>query len=71
ARPANHEALADEVAKVILKNDPHAKEYDQLSVRVFRGYDIVIHSHWQQEDFVHTPDEWQARFPASLTLGSK
>lgn len=60
-KPVDQESFADEVAKTVLQNDQYAKDYDQLTIRIFRGYDIGIASHWNHEDFEHTPEEWRQR----------
>lgn len=69
-KPGNYEAFADEVASTILQNDPHAREYDQLSIRILRGYDLGIASRWQHQEFAHTPDEWRKRFLPSPSTPS-
>lgn len=65
-KPVDQEAFADEVAKIVLQNDRYAQEYDQLTIRISRGYDIGIASHWNHEDFEHTPDEWRLRLRGAL-----
>jgi uncharacterized RDD family membrane protein YckC len=60
-KPVDQEAFADEVAKIVLQNDRYAQEYDQLTIRILRGYDIGIASHWNHQEFTHSPDEWRQR----------
>jgi len=54
----NQKALAEKAAKLILQNDPLTQRYDEINVRTFSGYDIGIASHWNHQDFTHTPKEW-------------
>jgi uncharacterized RDD family membrane protein YckC len=55
------EASADEVARIILQNDPNAQNYDQLSILFFYGYDIGIAARWNHQEFTRTPAEWRQR----------
>jgi uncharacterized RDD family membrane protein YckC len=57
----NQEAFANEVARIILQNDRSAQNYDQLSIWLFRGYDIGIATRWNHQEFTHTPAEWRER----------
>lgn len=63
--PNDESGLADTVASVILRNDPHADEQDSLSIVITRGYDLGISSAWKSNRIVHTPEEWRERL--SLT----
>lgn len=51
--------FADEVARMILNNDPNALSYDELSIRLFYGYDIGIFNRWDHLDFARPPAEWR------------
>lgn len=57
----NQEALADEIARDLLQGDPNAQNYDQLSIRLFRGYDIGVAQRWNHQEFAHAPAEWRRR----------
>lgn len=57
----NQEAFADEIARDLLQGDPNAQNYDQLSIRLFRGYDIGIAQRWNHQEFAHAPSEWRHR----------
>jgi hypothetical protein len=57
----NQEAFADEVARTILQNDRNSQNYDQLSIRIFYGYDIGIAARWNHQEFAHSPAEWRQR----------
>lgn len=59
------EELADRTARLLLQNDRSARDYDQISILVFDGYDIGIASHWNHSEFVHSPGEW-----SQLVVGS-
>jgi len=66
-------AFADQVARLILQNDPRAQGKDLLWVQVGRGYNLGIASHDRMRSFMHTPAEWRKRagsFPAGSTLVS-
>ena len=64
-------ALADQVAKLILENDPRAQKQDLIYVRVSRGYFLGIASGGNSQVFVHTPAEWHLRlFGSSPTPSS-
>ena len=60
-KTANEEAFADNAARILLQKDRNAQEYDELSVRIFRGYDMGIGTRWNHEEFAHTPVEWRQR----------
>jgi uncharacterized RDD family membrane protein YckC len=61
SKSVNQEAFADEVARVILQNDQHAQNYDQLSIRLNDGYDIGIAAHWNHQEFTRAPADWSQR----------
>lgn len=61
SKPSNEEAFADDVARNILQSDQRTQNYDQLSIRLFYGYDIGIAQRWNHQDFAHTPAEWRQR----------
>lgn len=58
---SDDEAFANEVAKLILQNDPQAQNYDVLRIVVIRGYDLGIARAQQRAPFEHTPAEWKVR----------
>jgi uncharacterized RDD family membrane protein YckC len=62
SKPVSEEAFADEVERIILQEDRNADGYDQLSVRLFYGYDIGIATRWNHREYVHSPAEWRQRF---------
>lgn len=55
------EALADEVAKMILQQDPEVQNHDVLRIVVIRGYDLGIARAQQSDAFERTPAEWKER----------
>jgi uncharacterized RDD family membrane protein YckC len=59
--PGNEEEIADQAAKVILKNDHNIQNYTRLRIAIIRGYDLGISSHWASRAFGYSPDEWRAR----------
>jgi uncharacterized RDD family membrane protein YckC len=61
SKPLSEEGFADEVARTVLQGDRNAIDYDELSIRLFYGYDIGITSRWNHREFAHTPAEWQQR----------
>jgi uncharacterized RDD family membrane protein YckC len=66
----SHEAFAGEVAKVILRNDQSAQNYDQLRILLFRGYDIGIFQRWNHDEYTHSPTEWQRLLSGSPSPAS-
>ena len=73
SKPSNEEAFADDVAQRILQSDQHTQNYDQLSIRLFYGYDIGIAQRWNHQDFARTPAEWRQRVaggPPETGMGS-
>jgi uncharacterized RDD family membrane protein YckC len=60
-KSANYESIADEAAEIILRNDPNARGYYQITIRVFQGYDIGIFSRWNHQEFTNSPAEWAHR----------
>jgi uncharacterized RDD family membrane protein YckC len=69
--PAEEQAFADQVAKLIIEHDSKVKEHNFLRVVMIRGYDIGIAHAQVSHAFEHTPAEWNARlFGASPAEGS-
>lgn len=62
----NPAIIADQVARLILLNDPNAKDYDQLQIVVARTYDIGIASSWVSRPFYGTPAAWHERLFGAL-----
>lgn len=58
---ADEEAFANQVARIILRNDPKIQAYDVLSIGITRGYNIGIASAWTSERIAHSPAEWSQR----------
>ena len=65
----DQEAFADRVAKVILENDQHIQDYDQMLIQVIEGYDLGIAHFSLSHSFEHTPEEWRARAIRVATPG--
>jgi len=59
SKSLDQEVFAEQVARIIFQNDAHAQNYDELSVRLFYGYDIGIAQRWNHDEYTHTPTEWQ------------
>jgi hypothetical protein len=66
------EALADQVAGIVLKCDPRTQKQDLIQIEIGRSYDLGIASGKDYESFTHTQLEWDQRVfgypPASNTL---
>lgn len=60
------EALADQVAAILLKCDPRAQKQDLIRVEIGRNYNLGITSGNDYQSFTHTPAEWSH----SQTVGS-
>jgi hypothetical protein len=58
---AAREAFADQVASIILQNDPRAQKQDLIRIQVGRSYSLVIASGNDYQSFTHTPEEWRQR----------
>lgn len=61
SKPPSQEALADEVARVVLQNDQNAEGYERIRILLFDGYDVGIATHWDRQEFAHSPAEWRQR----------
>jgi len=55
------EALADQIAKLIIQNDKNIQDYDLLRVVLIRGFDIGIAHESASSSFVNTPADWRQR----------
>ncbi len=55
------EAFADQVARVILQNDPHVQKQELIRIEIGRSYDLGIASGNDLSIFIHTPIEWSRR----------
>ena len=62
------EGFADNVARLILQNDPMVKDQDALWIVVARGYYLGIASGGESRTFAHTPAEWRERLLGSSTV---
>ena len=58
---ADREAFADQVAAIILQNDPRAQKQDVIQIKVGRRYDLGIASGNDYQSFTHTFEEWHQR----------
>jgi hypothetical protein len=57
----DREEFSNQVARLILQNDPRVQEYDLISIVMIREYDLGIASEKNSLTFVHTPVEWCQR----------
>jgi uncharacterized RDD family membrane protein YckC len=53
------ETFADQVAWLVLRNDPGVQKRDLLWLKVGRGYNLGIASHDNLQTFTHSPAEWR------------
>ena len=60
-RLPDREAFANQVAAIILQNDPRAQNQDVIQIKVGRRYDLGIASGNNYQSFTHTPEEWHKR----------
>jgi uncharacterized RDD family membrane protein YckC len=52
-------AVAQEVASIVLRDYPEAKDLDLIAVHIIYGYDIGIASDWKTLLISHRPSEWR------------
>lgn len=57
----DREEFSNQVARLILQNDPRVQEYDLISIVMIREYDLGIASEKNSLTFVHTPVVWCQR----------
>lgn len=69
-KSTDEESFADQVAKLILQNDPNAQDHDLLRVVMIRGYDLGIASAQVSHPFEHTPAQWNTRLFDGPPTGS-
>jgi hypothetical protein len=65
--PKAREGFADQIAKLILQNEPLAKDQDLLWIVVARSYNLGIASGGNSQTFTHTPAEWRQRVLGATT----
>ncbi|MBV9146440.1 MAG: RDD family protein, partial [Acidobacteria bacterium] len=54
--------FADSVAYAILENDPGAKDHDAMQIAIIHGFDLGIAHGNVTHRYVHSIDDWKARF---------
>ena len=64
--PRDREAVANQVAGIILQCDPRAHSEDLISIKIGRSYNLGIASGNDYDSFTHTPADWQQRVASSL-----
>jgi uncharacterized RDD family membrane protein YckC len=52
--------MAEQIAKIVLENDPTVKDRDMLRVNLIRGYDIGIAEGHVSRGYEHSPVEWNS-----------
>lgn len=52
------ESFAASLVQRVLAVDQSARNYDQVEVRLFVGYDIGIAQRWNHVEFTHKPSDW-------------
>jgi hypothetical protein len=57
------DAAAAEIATIVMREFPGARNVDTINVTVKRGYDIGFSSGWKSMSFSHSPAEWKALEP--------
>jgi uncharacterized RDD family membrane protein YckC len=67
-KKSNEEAVADEIAQLILQHDPKIQGCDALRIVMIRGYDIGIANAYVSDLYQHTPAEWKARLSETSTV---
>ncbi len=55
------EAFADQVAEIILQNDPRVEKQDLVSIEVGQSYSLGFASSNDYQIFTRTPAEWHQR----------
>jgi hypothetical protein len=74
-KAANETAFADEIAKLLVRQDPKVQDHDALRIVLIRGYDLGLAHAQVTHSYEHTPTAWNARFldapPATTVVPSK
>jgi hypothetical protein len=60
--------LANDAARVILRNEQDAQDADLMVIVITRGYDLGIASGSKSQTFVHSPLEWQQMDQSSRAI---
>jgi len=60
-KSAEEEAVANQIAKLILEHDSNVANHDLLKVVMIRGYDLGIAHAQVSRSFEHTPSDWKSR----------
>ena len=58
--PDNPGAGAQEVASIVLRDYPEARDMDDIEVTISYGFDIGLGSAWKNLSFHRSPSEWVA-----------
>jgi uncharacterized RDD family membrane protein YckC len=58
---ADPEALADQIARLIIQNNQNIQDYDLIRIVLIRGFDIGIAHASASSSFVNTPADWRQR----------
>jgi uncharacterized RDD family membrane protein YckC len=64
-KPSDYGAFANNIAAVVIRDVPSARDVDIISVGTAYGYDIGISSWWSIHRLSYPPAEWQKRLQAS------
>lgn len=59
--PSDEQAVADAVARRILRDDPSVQSYDALNIVMIRGYDLGLAHAEVTRSFDDSPAHWSAR----------
>jgi uncharacterized RDD family membrane protein YckC len=60
-KAASETAFADDIARLLMRQDPKVQDHDSLRIVLIRGYDIGIAHAQAAHPFEHTPAAWNAR----------
>jgi uncharacterized RDD family membrane protein YckC len=57
--PFDRKDVAQEIASIVLRVYPEAKDMDVIAVTIAYGYDIGLASAWKSQLIRHSPSEWR------------
>lgn len=64
-RIADHNAVANKIAKILLEKYPEAATKDSITITTAEGYDLGIASWFFRQGFNYSPGQWRERLDAA------
>jgi uncharacterized RDD family membrane protein YckC len=60
-RISAYDALANQLAQIILQEGPAAEKMDSITISISYGFDIGIASAWRTQNYSFSPAQWRTR----------